>query len=110
MRKTILSVCAAILLLVCVSCSSARSLVGTWSSETTLLGVSTETRYTFRSDGTGTVANVVNLDFTYKTSGDTLYVTTSVLGVETTQKYTFSIEGSTLTLNGDYETISLIKQ
>ena len=52
MRKTILSVCAVILLLVCVSCSSARSLVGTWSSETTLLGVSTETRYTFRSDGT----------------------------------------------------------
>lgn len=52
----------------------------------------------------------MNLDFTYKTSGDTLYVTTSVLGVETTQKYTFSIEGSTLTLNGDYETISLTKQ
>lgn len=54
--------------------------------------------------------HVVNLDFTYKTSGDTLYGTTSVLGVETTQKYTFSIEGSTLTLNGDYETISLTKQ
>ena len=73
-------------------------IVGTWKhQETGLLGIVTETSYTFSEDGSGSVTALgVPAAFTYTLEKDELCLTFTVLGVSTTSEYTVSISGDTL--------------
>lgn len=82
-------------------------IVGTWKSQTKVLGVVTEVSYTFNDDGTGMRSGALDTSFTYVIEGDQLAITTSVLGVDVTEEYTYEISGSKLVLTGENETITL---
>ena len=104
MRKIISVILAFTLALcLCVGCTNAKKIIGTWENEQTVLGVVTKNAYTFFEDGSGIMSTVlgVELDFTYKIEGDKLYITTTVLSIEDTETYTVKISGDTLTLTQD---------
>lgn len=93
-----------------VSCATPeQSIVGEWKCQESILGVVTETKYTFNEDGTGTKSAVVDVDFTYSFTEDKLIITTSVLGVESKDEYFFKFSGKKLELTGKDKTINLEK-
>lgn len=69
-------------------------------NQTTVLGVVTETTYTFNEDGTGTKSNVLDINFAYLFEKEELLITTSTLGIENTEKYSFDFNGDKLVLTG----------
>ena len=113
MKKVI----SCILVLVCVltvltACgNSPRRLIGTWTGETSVLGVVAKYSFTFNEDGTGsmTAALDIGVATTYTVDGDQLSITYSVLGIGTTKTYTFSFEGDNLILNDGSVAIVLTK-
>lgn len=110
MRKIIVSVLAVMMALVLCSCvSPEKSIVGTWKSQNTVLGIVTETTYIFNEDGSGKLSNVLDIDFTYSFSEDKLLITTSALGIENTTEYSFAFDGNKLVLTSDSDTIELEK-
>ena len=107
---------AAVLLVVALmmsfaACSAEQKIVGTWKNETTALGLTVETTYTFREDGTGTMTTILvpGLEFTYKVSGDVLTITTSVLGVGGSAEYEMVYEKDTMTMTSSGESLTLTK-
>jgi len=103
---------ALVLVVACLLCAcgvSQRSLVGTWKYQQTVLGVVTETTYVFNEDGTGTVKNIVDVDFTYTLTDDQLTITTTVLGISGTETYTVSFDGGKLVMANGTETLYLEK-
>ncbi len=110
MRKFVAFLLTVVMVLGLCSCLAEKSIVGTWKSQTTVLGVVTETEYTFNEDGTGKRSNVLAMDFTYSFTEDKkLVMKFSALGIETTEEYTYDFTGSKLVLTGDKETITLEK-
>lgn len=91
----------------CACTAPETSIVGTWKNQSTILGVVTETVYTFNEDGTGTKSNVLDIGFTYSFSEEKLLITTSTLGIENTEEYDYKFNGSKLVLTGDKDTINL---
>ena len=91
---TFLSACA----------SPEKKIIGTWRSQTTILGVVTETKYEFKEDGTGSKTTVLEIPFTYSIEGDTITITTTVLELELDEEFTFEINGDTLSLTGTFGT------
>ncbi len=92
------------------SCASPeKAIIGSWVERKTVLGVVTETTYTFNEDSSGKITNVVDVNFSYTISDDKLLITTKVLGIEDTEEYSFAFDGDTLTLTGNGETVSLEK-
>jgi len=73
----------------CACTITEKAIVGTWKSQSSILGVVTETIYTFNEDGTGTKSNVLDVDFTYAFSDEKLLITTSVLGVASTEEFSY---------------------
>lgn len=110
MRKILASALVISMILVLCACATPeKSIVGTWKSQSSVLGIVTETTYTFNEDGTGSLTNVFSVDFTYSFSEDKLLITTSTLGIENTEEYTFKFSGDTLVLTGAKETLHLEK-
>ena len=95
----------------CLLCACGQmakvSIVGTWKSQKTILGVITETTYMFREDGTGNRKGVLETDFTYELDGDQLRLTFEVLSIKTVEEYAYDFEGDVLTLVGENDTIHL---
>lgn len=110
MRK-ILAVALLIVMLLglCACTALEKSIVGTWKNQSTVLGIVTETIYTFNEDGTGSKTNIVSVSFTYSFSEEKLLITTSTLGIENTEEYTFDFKGNKLVLTGERDTIELEK-
>ena len=98
-----------IILNLCACASPSKAIIGTWKSQTTVLGVVTETSYTFNEDGTGEKTTVLDVPFTYTISKDKLIITTTVLGISTSEEYSFDFSGNKLVLSGDQDTIVLVK-
>ena len=110
MRKFIACLLLVVMVFALCSCAAPeKSIVGTWKNQTTVLGVVTETTYTFNEDGTGTKSNVLDINFTYSFEEEKLLITTSTLGIENTEKYSFDFNGDKLVLTGEKETIELEK-
>lgn len=110
MRKYIAGLLLVVMIFALCSCTAPeKSIVGTWKNQTTVLGVVTETTYTFNGDGTGTKSNVFDIDFTYSFEEEKLLITTSTLGIENTEKYSYDFSGDKLVLTGDSGTIDLEK-
>lgn len=100
-------------LVIFASCATpAKQIVGTWESETSILGVETKTTYVFNEDGTGSITTVLDLktDITYSITDEKLTITMNTLGIETDTQYTYDFEGDTLTLVGNGMTITMTKQ
>ena len=110
MKKIVAAVLVAVMVLGLCACSiSSKAIIGTWKNQTTVLGVVTETVYTFNEDGTGNLSNVVDMPFTYSFSDDKLLITMTVLGISTTEEYTYEFGVNKLTLTKGDETIVLEK-
>lgn len=110
MRKIISCLMLVLLVFGMCACSSPEeSIVGTWTSRNTVLGIVTETVYTFNEDGTGTKSNVLDIDFTYAFSEEKLSITTTTFGIEITEEYSYEFKDSKLVLTGENDTISLEK-
>lgn len=110
MKKAICLVLAVLMIFAVCSCTSPeKAILGTWKAQSSVLGLVTETSYTFNEDGTGSKTNVLTVSFTYTISEDKLSITTSTLGIKNTEEYTFSIEKDKLTLTNDKESITLTK-
>ena len=86
-----------------------KAIVGTWSHQSSVLGVVTEITYTFNEDGTGTKSNVIDIDFTYSFSDDKLLITTSTLGIENTEEFFYELSANKLVLRGKKDTIEFQK-
>lgn len=105
MRKVIAILLVVVMVFGVCACSSSEDLIiGTWKNQTTILGVVTETKYTFNEDGTGTKNLIFDMDFKYAISGNTLSIKITTLGVETTEEFAFEFEGAKLKLTKDGET------
>lgn len=92
------------------ACSMAQiSIVGTWTHTSSILGIETESTYTFNDDGTGKISGVLDVDFTYAFSKDELFITTNTLGIELTEKYTFEFKEDKLILTSGNTTMELVK-
>lgn len=110
MKRTLCITMAVLLLFAFGACASAeKSIVGTWKSQKTVLGVVTETTYIFNEDGTGSKSTVFTTDFTYSFSDDKLLITTSTLGIKSTDEYEFSFDGDKLILKDGEDIIELNK-
>ena len=109
MKKVFAFLLAVLMVAGLCACSPEKSIVGSWKHQTTVLGVVTETVYTFNEDGTGKISSVVDVSFTYEFSDDKLLITTSTLGIKNTEEYSYEFSGSKLALTGDKDTISLEK-
>lgn len=110
MKKVIsVSLLIVMLLSLCACSSPEKAIIGTWKTQNTVLGVVTETSYTFNEDGTGVKKEVVETSFTYTISEDKLTIKSTILGIEKTEEYTFEIKKDTLSLTSDNKTIAYTK-
>ena len=114
MKKRFLTMIVALILVAMALClyscaSPEKSIVGTWKHETTILGVATETTYTFNEDGSGTKSNMLDIDFKYHFTEDKLVITTSTLGIKNTEEYSFEFDGDKLVLTNEKDTMDLKK-
>ena len=114
MKKTVAVALVFVMMLALCSCAAVmpeKAIVGSWRCNTTILGVVTETVYTFYEDGTGVRSNAVNVDFTYSFGEENaLTITASAFGFENTEEYTFEFDGSkTLILTGEDNILTLEK-
>ncbi len=110
MKRTVIALLTIVMILMVVACSAPeKSIVGTWKSQNTFLGVVTETKYVFNEDGTGTKSTVLDVDFTYTIAEDKLTITTVTLGIESKDEYSFQFKDNKLILTNDSETIDLDK-
>ena len=78
-----------------------KAIIGTWTSQTTVLGVVAETEYTFNEDGTGSLSTGglgIGIAMNYTINEDKLTITTNTLGVQITTEYTFELDGDSLIL------------
>lgn len=108
MKRTVAVMLVLALALSLCACTLAEKLIlGTWKSQTKVLGVVTEVSYTFNDDGTGLRSGALDTSFTYVIEEDRLTITTSVLGIDVDEEYTFQISGSKLVLTGENETLTL---
>lgn len=108
MRKTLIALLVMVMVVTLCACSAPeKAVIGTWKSQTTILGVVTETTYTFNEDGTGTMANLVDVDFTYSFTEDKLLITTTTLGIKNTEEYSFEIKSDEMTLIAEEDTVHL---
>ena len=105
MKKTVAVALVFVMMLALCSCAvmPEKTIIGSWRCNTTILGVVTETVYTFYEDGTGVRTNAVNVDFTYSFGeNDSLTITASAFGFENTEEYTFKFDGTKkLVLTGE---------
>ena len=100
-KAIILALVLIILVIFLTACASTeKKIVGTWRSQTTVLGIVTETKYEFKEDGTGSKTTVLEIPFTYSIEGDIITITTTVLELELDEEFTFEINGDTLVLDG----------
>lgn len=110
----IIIACMALTACTFFGCKSAEeSIIGTWTTQTTVLGVITENSYTFHEDGTGKSTTVlgVGLGFDYSIDGNMLTIKYSVLGIETSKdNFTFEISGDKLTLNDGDKTVTYTRK
>lgn len=110
MRKIAALVLVVVMVFMLSACLAPKlAIVGTWKSEETVLGVVTQTSYTFNEDGTGEMTGVLTVPFTYIFTEDKLCITTKVIGIENTTSYTYQFSGKKLTLTGEKETLVLEK-
>ncbi len=103
MKKTLLILLAAVLVLAAFACSPKKdgdpadqtnAIVGIWESS--------GDRLTFNSDGTGTWAEGRNADGTFGEGAPIRYtVNGSVLTIDEDEIFTFSVDGDTLILNSN---------
>lgn len=109
-RKSIIALLL-LVVLVLSACTPQKLIVGTWKSQETVLGVVTETSYTFNEDGTGTMTSVLGVEvaITYTIDEDLLTVKTDVLGVESTESYTYEFSGDQLILTNNDGSMTLTK-
>lgn len=106
--KAKISVILVAVILVCTlafsACSAQDKIIGTWTSQQTMLGIVTESSVTFNEDGTGIASGILGLtgNMTYVINENILTVTYDIFGVATTKNYSFTIKGDTLTIvDGD---------
>lgn len=108
MRRFIAGLLLVVIAIALCSCATPeKTIVGTWKSQTTVLGVVTETSYTFKDDGTGIKSGLLDIGFTYSFDGNSLFITTNTLGIETTAKYSVELSGDKMVLTSSTETIDL---
>ncbi len=111
MKKIISIILSAALVLLLSSCSAQKKLIGTWSADGEVLGISTKTEYIFREDGTGNFSGKLGIGvaFDYTVEDDKLTITYNSVLTKTTV-YSFKVEKDVLTLISDSETLTLTKQ
>lgn len=88
-------------------------IVGTWTSQASILGVVAETEYVFNEDGTGSISAVldVGVAITYTIEEDTLTIVTDTPILQKTFKYTYELDGSDLILTDESgKTFTLTKK
>lgn len=108
MKKTISIVMLVVVAFMAAACiTPEKSIIGTWKSQKTVLGIVTETVYVFNEDGTGTKSSVLDVDFTYTFTEEKLIITTETLGIKTNEEYSFEFKNNKLILTNDNEVISL---
>ena len=86
-----------------------KMILGSWKSQGSVLGVSTETTYEFFENGTGTKSSLVEVSFKYEFAGDKLLITTTLLGIEDIDAYSYEFDGDRLILTGMDENLILEK-
>ncbi len=106
--KKIISVLVAVLI-VAISLSGCaevneklneKLIIGTWTAQNNVLGVVTESKYTFNEDGTGSMSTVLGIEIaiTYTITEDALTINTDTPGFQMNYNYTYEFSDGNLTL------------
>lgn len=118
MKKIVCAVVALCLVLGCLcSCQgvlSEKMIVGEWTSKTNIMGVVTETSYTFNEDKTGSIGGLlgVELAMTYTIDDSQLVIVSDTPLLQKTFNYTYEFDGDKLILvdsNGTQTTLTKVK-
>lgn len=103
--KKILSAFVALLVIIiglsgCTDALGEQLIIGTWSTQTNILGVVTETEYTFNEDGTGSMSTVLGIGIatTYTIDEDKIIIITDTPTLQKTFTYTYEFVEDTLVL------------
>lgn len=103
MKRFVAIICALLMLTtMCMACSPAKRIIGTWKGNVGAYGISTAATYVFYENGSGNVSSFtdsISLSFTYTIDDSVLTITTSVLGVNSTDTYSYEFtDADTLVL------------
>lgn len=84
----------------CTDALGEQLIIGTWSTQTNILGVVTETEYTFNEDGTGSMSTVLGIGIatTYTIDEDKIIIITDTPTLQKTFTYTYEFVEDTLVL------------
>lgn len=116
MKKVISLILVAVIAVCALSGCAAIAeavIVGTWTSQTSILGVAAETEYVFNEDGTGSISAIIDVGVAikYTIEEDTLTIVTDTPILQKTFKYTYELDGDNLILTDDSgNTITLTKK
>lgn len=116
MKKVISLILVAVIAVCALSGCAAiaeAAIVGTWKSQTNILGVAAETEYVFNEDGTGSISAIIDVGVAikYTIEEDTLTIVTDTPILQKTFKYTYEFDGSDLILTDDSgKTITLTQK
>lgn len=79
---------------------SEKLIVGEWTANTSILGISTETTYVFNEDGTGSLSTVMGIEIAidYTIDEENLIIITDTPALQKTFKYVYEFEEDNLVL------------
>lgn len=114
MKKTvsvILVLCLALTLLAACAPKPEKAILGTWSGQVTLLGLSSNVEYTFNENGSGVMTSAVGVGIAmnYTIDESVLTVTTDTPLLQKTYTYTYEFGDDTLSLTDSDGTMVLTK-
>ncbi|MBR2867828.1 MAG: hypothetical protein IKB88_02020 [Clostridia bacterium] len=98
--SVVIAVCVLIVSFAGCTAISEKLIVGEWTANTSILGVSTKTTYLFNEDGTGSISTVMGIEIAvdYTIDEETLIIITDTPALQKTFKYTYEFEDDTLVL------------
>ena len=115
MKKTI-SILLAVLVVAISLCGcealNEKRIVGTWTAETSVFGVVTETEYTFNEDGTGTMSTVlgIGIAINYTIDDDKIMINTDTPTLQMSTNYTYEFVDDTLVLTDSDGAQTILKK
>ncbi len=109
---SVILICICILSFTACQALSEKMIVGTWKTQTDILGIVTESEYIFNEDGTGTMSTVLGIGIAmkYTVGDDSITIVTDTPALQKTFVYTYEFDADTLILTDDKgDSITLTK-
>lgn len=110
--SVILILCLSLTLLAACAPKPEKAILGTWKGQVTLLGISSDVKYTFNENGSGVMTSAigVGIAMNYTIDETSLIVITDTPLLQKTYTYTYEFGDDTLSLTDSDGTMVLTKE